>query len=70
MLSNLRRVLPILGAMLLMPVLAVAHGGEEHADEAQVPMSVTMENGARMALSSPDVELSGVFQDGKLTLYA
>lgn len=70
MLSNLRRVLPILGAMLLMPMLAVAHGDEEHADEAQAPISVAMANGARLELSSPDVELSGVFQDGKLTLYA
>lgn len=54
---------------LLMPVSALAHGGEDHGDEARAPVSLPAA-GPRLELKSPDVELLGIFQDGKLTLYA
>lgn len=53
-----------------LPLLAFAHGDEDHSDEAKAPLSATIVSGARLELSSPDVEILGVLQDGKLTLYA
>ena len=56
--------------LMILPLPTFAHGGEDHGDEAKTPMSVAGASGSRLELTSPDVELSGVFQDGKLTLYA
>lgn len=55
--------------VLLMPLFALAHGGEEHGDEAKTPASLPA-TGLRLELKSPDVELLGILHDGKLTLYA
>jgi RND family efflux transporter MFP subunit len=54
---------------LLLPHFAFAHGGEDHGDEAKPPVSLPA-SGPQLELRSPDVELSGVLQDGKLTVYA
>lgn len=53
----------------LLPSFAFAHGGEDHGDEAKAPVSLPA-SGPQLELKSPDVELSGVLQDGKLTVYA
>lgn len=69
---NMTQSALVLWAMLftILPLLAFAHGGEDHGDEAKAPISVSAASGPRLELTSPDVELSGLFQDGKLTLYA
>ncbi len=56
--------------LMILPLIAFAHGGEDHGDEAKAPISVPTASGPRLELKSPDVELLGVFHDGKLTLYA
>ena len=53
----------------LLPPAAFAHGGEDHGDEAKAPVGLSA-SGPQLELKSPDVELSGVLQDGKLTVYA
>jgi len=55
--------------LMILPPFAFAHGGEDHGDEAKAPVSLPA-SGPRLELKSPDVELSGVLQDGKLTVYA
>lgn len=55
--------------VLLMPLFALAHGGEDHGDEAPAPIAATAASGPRLELKSPDVELLGMLRDGKLTLY-
>lgn len=55
--------------VLLMPLFALAHGGEDHGDEAKTPASLPAA-GPRLELKSPDVELLGILREGKLTLYA
>ncbi|MBZ0094809.1 MAG: HlyD family efflux transporter periplasmic adaptor subunit [Sulfuricella sp.] len=60
---------PILALVLmLMPLFAFAHGGEDHGDEAKTAVSLPA-TGPRLELKSPDVELLGILRDGKLTLY-
>lgn len=56
--------------LMILPLPTFAHGGEDHGDEAKTPMSLPGATGSLLELTSPDVELSGEFQDGKLTLYA
>ncbi len=53
----------------LFPHFAFAHGGEDHGDEAKAPVSLSA-SGPQLELKSPDVELLGTLQDGKLTVYA
>ena len=53
----------------LLPLFAFAHGGEDHGDEVKTAVSLPA-SGPRLELKSPDVELLGIFRDGKLTLYA
>lgn len=55
--------------LMILPSFAFAHGGEDHGDEAKTVVSLPA-SGPRLELKSPDVELLGVIQDGKLTLYA
>ncbi|MDP2028271.1 MAG: HlyD family efflux transporter periplasmic adaptor subunit [Thiobacillus sp.] len=55
--------------ILLMPRCVLAHGGEDHGDEARAPVSQSV-SGSPLELKSPDVELLGVLQDGKLTVFA
>lgn len=55
--------------VLLMPRFVFAHGGEDHGDEARAPVSL-FASGSALELKSPDVELLGVLQDGKLTVFA
>ena len=55
--------------VLLMPRFVFAHGGEDHGDEARAPISLSA-SGSQLELKSPDVELLGVLQDGKLTVFA
>ena len=57
------------GTMLLLPLPVLAHGGEDHGDETKAPVSLPT-SGPQLELKSPDVELSGALQDGKLTVYA
>ena len=54
---------------LLMPRFVIAHGDEAHGDEARAPVSLSA-SGSPLELKSPDVELLGVLQDGKLTVFA
>lgn len=58
-------------ALLLsfLPHFSFAHGGEDHGDEAKTPISLPA-SGSQLELKSPDVELLGLLQDGKLTVYA
>lgn len=53
----------------LMSSGAFAHGGEDHSAEAKAPAPVS-NDGPRFELKSPDLELSGVVQDGRLSVYA
>jgi len=55
--------------VLLMPRFVFAHGGEDHGAEARAPVSL-FASGSALELKSPDVELLGVLQDGKLTVFA
>lgn len=55
--------------VLLLPRCVFAHGGEDHGDEARAPASLSA-SGSPLELKSPDVELLGVLQDGKLTVFA
>lgn len=55
--------------ILLMPHVVSAHGDEDHGDEARAPVSLPA-SGSPLELTSPDVELVGVLQDGKLTIFA
>ncbi|MEN9502347.1 MAG: hypothetical protein RI964_1632 [Pseudomonadota bacterium] len=51
--------------------LSFAHGGEDHshAQETTAPLLSPTSGGVRWELQSPDVELLGIINDGKLTLY-
>lgn len=55
--------------VLLMPRFVFAHAGEDHGDEARAPVSLSA-SGSPLELKSPDVELLGVLQDGKLAVFA
>ena len=55
---------------MIFPLLAFAHGGEDHGDEPKTPISVPAASEPRLEIKSPDVELLGILQNGKLTLYA
>lgn len=55
--------------VLLMPRFVFAHGDEDHGNEARAPVSLSA-SGSLLELKSPDVELLGVLQDGKLTVFA
>jgi RND family efflux transporter MFP subunit len=55
--------------VLLIPRFVFAHGGEDHGDEARAPVSLST-SGSALELKSPEVELLGVLQDGKLTVFA
>ena len=57
-------------ALFILPLLAFAHGGEEHNDETRAQVSAAPSSEANLELESPEVELSGTLQNGKLTLYA
>lgn len=59
------------GVLLGMATFVFAHGGEEHshAQETTVPLLSPTSGGVRWELQSPDVELLGIINDGKLTLY-
>ena len=54
----------------LLPLVAFAHGDEDHGDKAKATLGAPATSGQRLELKSPDVELLGLLQDGKLTLYA
>ncbi|MDP2784414.1 MAG: HlyD family efflux transporter periplasmic adaptor subunit [Sulfurimicrobium sp.] len=56
----------------LLPQLTFAGGGDDHShgNEVKAPIAATATGGPRLELKSPDVELLGILQDGKLTLYA
>lgn len=67
------RILISLCALLftLSPLPTLAHGGEDHsAPTAAKPAAQTTAGGQRWEIRSPEVELLGILQDGKLTLYA
>jgi len=55
--------------VLLMPRCVLAHGGEDHGDEARAPVSLSA-SGPQLELKSPEVELLGMVRDGRLTVYA
>ena len=57
-------------ALMIFPLIAFAHGDEDHSDAAKAPIAVVSTSGTQLELKSPDVELLGVLHDGKLTLYA
>ncbi|MFH1816848.1 MAG: HlyD family efflux transporter periplasmic adaptor subunit [Pseudomonadota bacterium] len=54
---------------LLMPRCVLAHGGEDHGDEARAPVNLSAP-GPQLELKSPEVELLGMVRDGRLTAYA
>ena len=60
------------GVLLGMATFVFAHGGEDHdhAQETTAPLPLPSSGGIRWELQSPDVELLGIINDGKLTLYA
>ena len=58
------------GVLLGMATFVFAHGGEDHDHAAEVaPIPLPSSGGVRWELQSPDVELLGILNDGKLTLY-
>ncbi|MDP1924817.1 MAG: HlyD family efflux transporter periplasmic adaptor subunit [Thiobacillus sp.] len=67
-LKKMARHLPWI-LVLLMPRCVLAHGGEDHGDEARVPVSLSA-SGPQLELKSPEVELLGMVRDGRLTVYA
>jgi len=56
----------------LMPPVALAGGGDDHSHgpEVSTPVAAPATSAGRLELKSPDVELLGILNDGKLTLYA
>ena len=58
--------------LALLPSPVLAHGDEDHsADTKSKAVATTPTTGGqRWEISSPEVELLGILQDGKLTLYA
>ena len=56
----------------LLPLFAFAGGGDDHSHgpEAKALVGAPATTGQRLELKSPEVELLGVLQDGKLTVYA
>ncbi|WP_310448527.1 efflux RND transporter periplasmic adaptor subunit [Thiobacillus sp.] len=67
-LKKMARHLPWI-LVLLMPRCVLAHGGEDHGDEARAPVSLSA-SGPQLELKSPEVELLGMVRDGRLTVYA
>ena len=62
-------VLTLLVALL--PPFAFAGGGDDHSHgpEVKAPIAAPATSGARFTLTSPDVELLGMLDNDKLTLY-
>ena len=56
----------------LVPLFAYAGGGDDHSHgpEVSVPVAAAATSADRLELKSPDVELLGILNDDKLTLYA
>lgn len=67
-----KRILFEILLLALLPSSVLAHGDEDHsADEKSKAVATTPATGGqRWEISSPEVELLGILQDGKLTLYA
>ena len=59
-LKKMARHLPWILA-LLMPRCVLAHGGEDHGDEARAPVNLSAP-GPQLELKSPEVELVGMVQ--------
>ncbi len=71
-----KQIVAVLSGCLLMgmaslPLLVLAHGGEDHSHDEEPPTSIVVpaNSGIRWELKSPDVELLGIVNAGQLTLH-